>query len=145
MYRIELAPGEVTVFRTIEELATGVRNGVITPGPGSTTARPQKWLPIEFHPHYKQALELLSGKTADSHAPKPAERPSGGGLMFLNVPISPLVTIPPAPAAHTPATPPAPAPAAQAPTQPPVVQAPVVQAPAVPATPSTGRRSVGIR
>ena len=31
MYRIEVAPGEETVFRTIEELAIGIRNGVITP------------------------------------------------------------------------------------------------------------------
>ena len=31
MYRIEVKPGEETIFRTIEELATGIRNGFITP------------------------------------------------------------------------------------------------------------------
>src|SRR5436190_19789887 len=57
MYRIELAPGEETVFRTFEELATGVRNGFITSRARIYHAASQKWLPIEFHPHYKQALE----------------------------------------------------------------------------------------
>jgi len=56
MYRIELAPGEVTVFRTIDELATGVRNGVITARARIFHNASQKWLPVEFHPHYKLAL-----------------------------------------------------------------------------------------
>ena len=62
MYRIELAPGEVTVFRTIEELATGVRNGLITPKARIYHSASDKWLPIEFHPHYKQALEINAGQ-----------------------------------------------------------------------------------
>jgi hypothetical protein len=49
MYRIEVATGEEAVFRTVEELATGIRNGLVTPDPASTGAS-QKWLPIEFHP-----------------------------------------------------------------------------------------------
>src|SRR5512143_810916 len=57
MYRIEVKPGEETVFRTIEELATGIRNGFITPRARIFHAASQKWLPIEFHPHYKKALE----------------------------------------------------------------------------------------
>ena len=60
MYRIELSPGEVTVFRTIEELATGVRNGVISSRARIFHGATQKWLPIEFHPHYKKALDLSS-------------------------------------------------------------------------------------
>ncbi|HKU62644.1 MAG TPA: hypothetical protein VJQ44_15590 [Gemmatimonadales bacterium] len=56
MYRIEVRPGEETVFRTIEELATGIRNGFITPRARIYHAASQKWLPIEFHPHYKKAL-----------------------------------------------------------------------------------------
>jgi hypothetical protein len=58
MYRIELAPGEETVFRTIDELAVAVRNGVVTSRARIYHNASQKWLPIEFHPHYKHALEL---------------------------------------------------------------------------------------
>ena len=58
MYRIELAPGEETVFRTIEEFAVAVRNGLVTPRSRIYHGATQKWLPIEFHPHYKKALEL---------------------------------------------------------------------------------------
>ena len=57
MYRIEVKPGEEAVFRTIEELATGIRNGFVTPRARIYHAASQKWLPIEFHPHYKKALE----------------------------------------------------------------------------------------
>ena len=66
MYRIELAPGEVAVFRTIEELAVGVRNGVITPRARIYHAASEKWLPIEFHPHYKQALEINAAHGTDA-------------------------------------------------------------------------------
>jgi hypothetical protein len=112
MYRIELTPGEVTVFRTIEELATGVRNGLITPKARIYHSATDKWLPIEFHPHYKQALELNGSHAADraghKHAakapkqpsPKPAAPKSGGskprsdGFTFLNVPLSPVTPVP---------------------------------------------------
>jgi hypothetical protein len=66
MYRIELTPGEVTVFRTIEELATGVRNGLITPKARIYHNASDKWLPIEFHPHYKQALDLNAAHTGEA-------------------------------------------------------------------------------
>src|SRR5262249_6667385 len=92
---IELVPGEVTVFRTVEELATGVRNGLITPKARIYHTASDKWLPIEFHPHYKQALELASGRGGESagskpSSVKPSERPKSEGLTFLNVPISPV-------------------------------------------------------
>ena len=58
MYRIEVIPGEETVFRTIEELAIGIRNGVITPRARIFHQASQKWLPIGLHPHYKKALEM---------------------------------------------------------------------------------------
>ncbi|MGN6393525.1 MAG: hypothetical protein ACTHM9_14950 [Gemmatimonadales bacterium] len=85
MYRIELTPGEVTVFRTIEELATGVRNGLISPKARIFHNASAKWLPIEFHPHYKAALALLAGRPSDTtvSAPKPAEPPSFENLSFL--------------------------------------------------------------
>jgi hypothetical protein len=61
MYRIEVATGEEAVFRTVEELATGIRNGLITPRSRIFHAASQKWLPIEFHPHYKKAVDLITG------------------------------------------------------------------------------------
>lgn len=88
MYRIELSPGEVTVFRTIEELATGVRNGLISPKARIFHNASGKWLPIEFHPHYKAALALLAGRPTDTAipTPKPAEPPSFEKLSFLKPP-----------------------------------------------------------
>jgi hypothetical protein len=58
MYRIEVASGEETVFRTIEELAIGIRNGVVTPRARIYHHASEKWLPIGLHPHYKKALEM---------------------------------------------------------------------------------------
>ncbi|MGI9041578.1 MAG: hypothetical protein ACR2HK_10875 [Gemmatimonadales bacterium] len=57
MYRIEIAPGEETVFRTLEEMAIGIRSGLVTPRSRIYHSASQKWLPIEFHPHYKKALQ----------------------------------------------------------------------------------------
>jgi len=119
MYRIELAPGEVTVFRTIEELATGVRNGVITSRARIFHNASQKWLPIEFHPHYKVALELLAGRTVDVPSPKQPEGPRFDAIM---TPISsgsagtPPSSTPPlsAPIPSTPAPSPAPSSAPRA-------------------------------
>ncbi len=58
MYRIEVASGEETVFRTLEELAVAIRNGVVTPRARIYHNASQKWLPIGLHPHYKKALQL---------------------------------------------------------------------------------------
>ena len=97
MYRIELAPGEITVFRTIEELATGVRNGVITPRARIFHNASQKWLPIEFHPHHKLALELLAGRTIDLPTQKSTDGPK-----FDNI-VTPMVSsTPSAPATNLP-------------------------------------------
>lgn len=73
MYRIELAPGEETVFRTIEELATGIRNGVVKSRARIYHNASQKWLPIEFHPHYKKALQLPATR-GDVPAARASER-----------------------------------------------------------------------
>jgi hypothetical protein len=67
MYRIEVAPGEESVFRTIEELAVGIRNGVVTPRARIYHHASEKWLPIGLHPHYKKALEMPAASS--SHAP----------------------------------------------------------------------------
>jgi hypothetical protein len=79
MYRIELAPGEETVFRTFEELATGVRNGVVTPRARIYHAASQKWLPIEFNPHYKRAVENPAAKPGGRRrGASPSAAPSPG-------------------------------------------------------------------
>jgi hypothetical protein len=76
MYRIEVAPGEETVFRTIEELAVGIRNGLVTPRARIYHNVSQKWLPIGLHPHYKKAMELPAVSAA--HPPTPAPTPVPG-------------------------------------------------------------------
>src|SRR5215217_2507738 len=75
MYRIELAPGEETVFRTIEELAVAMRNGLVTPRCRIYHNASQKWLPIEFHPHYKKALALPASRVAEAIQARPTDRP----------------------------------------------------------------------
>ena len=87
MYRIELSPGEETVFRTIEELATGVRNGVISPRARIYHHASEKWLPIEFHPHYKKAIETLSSPSKTSPKVMAHQVPVGAGTAPLPAPI----------------------------------------------------------
>jgi hypothetical protein len=58
MYRIELSPGEETVFRSIEELAVAIKRGVVTPRAHIFHSASNRWLPIQFHPHYKAALSM---------------------------------------------------------------------------------------
>jgi hypothetical protein len=58
MYRIELSPGEETVFRSIEELAVAIKRGVVTPRARIYHNATSKWLPIGFHPHYKAAVSM---------------------------------------------------------------------------------------
>ena len=71
MYRIEVAPGEETVFRTLEELAVSIRNGLVTPRARIYHNASQKWLPIGLHPHYKKALELPAASIAHPKTPTP--------------------------------------------------------------------------
>jgi hypothetical protein len=58
MYRIELSPGDETVFRSIEELAVAIRRGVVTPRARIYHNATGRWLPIQFHPHYKTAASM---------------------------------------------------------------------------------------
>jgi hypothetical protein len=58
MYRIELSPGEETAFRSIEELAVAIRRGVVTSKARIWHNASSKWLPIQFHPHYKTAATM---------------------------------------------------------------------------------------
>lgn len=58
MYRIELSPGEETAFRSIEELAVAIRRNVVTSKARIYHNATNKWLPIQFHPHYKIAVSM---------------------------------------------------------------------------------------
>jgi hypothetical protein len=58
MYRIELSPGDETVFRSIEELAVAIKRGVVSPRARIFHNASSKWLPIQFHPHYKAAVSM---------------------------------------------------------------------------------------
>jgi hypothetical protein len=64
MYRIELSPGEETVFRSIEELAVAIKRGVVTPRARIWHNASSKWLPIQFHPHYKTAVSMELSQAA---------------------------------------------------------------------------------
>jgi hypothetical protein len=96
MYRIELEPGDVGVFRSVEEIATAIKSGVVTSRARIYHQATDKWLPIEFHPHYKKALELVasggaqaSSSPASSSAPvSSSSTPSGPrvGLRVISAP-----------------------------------------------------------
>lgn len=64
MYRIELSPGEEAVFRSIEELAVAIKRGVVTPRARIYHNASAKWLPIQFHPHYKAAVSMPLSQAA---------------------------------------------------------------------------------
>jgi len=93
MYRIELSRGEESVFRTVEELATAIRNGLVTPRARIYHSASQKWLPIEFHPHYKKALDLPPQKAIEVST----------GSTGRNIVATPPVLPSPAPSAPEPA------------------------------------------
>jgi hypothetical protein len=71
MYRIEFEPGDVGVFRSVDELATAIKSGVITPRARIYHQASDKWLPIEFHPHYRMALEMVANGSVHSTPPGP--------------------------------------------------------------------------
>src|SRR5690349_23474365 len=99
MYRIELSPGEEIVFRSIEELAVAIKRGVVTPRARIYHNASSKWLPIQFHPHYKVAVSmeltqaaLVAGPPVKPLAPLSLEQPQD--------PEPPLRFAPPPPAVH---------------------------------------------
>jgi hypothetical protein len=123
MYRIELAPGEETALRTLDELATGIRNGIITSRARIWHNAGRKWLPIEFHPHYQAALKLLEtarsplpGEAHTSHTATvgaPTVAAPGAPTVIAAMPVQPLEPLstpsPTPPPAADPVTPAEPA------------------------------------
>ena len=83
MYRIELSPGEETAFRSIEELAVAIKRGVVTSRARIWHNVSGKWLPIEFHPHYKIAasMQLTTADLVAGAPIKPLELLTLGELM----------------------------------------------------------------
>lgn len=73
MYRIELRAGEEASYKTFEEFAQAVKAGTISSRARIWHAASSKWLPIDFHPHYKRAVS--APKTASVQAPAPAPAP----------------------------------------------------------------------
>jgi hypothetical protein len=102
MYRIEFEPGDVGVFRSVEEVATAIKSGVITSRARIYHQATDKWLPIEFHPHYKKAVEMV----ASGNIPTPSTSARSNGSPFTPpgaraaiqvAPPAPMVVAPPAP------------------------------------------------
>jgi hypothetical protein len=102
MYRIELSPGEETAFRSIEELAVAIRRGIVTPRARIWHNASGKWLPIEFHPHYKiaAAMELTPADLVAGAPVKRLELLTLGELM--DPPAPPVRQAPPPPPQHQP-------------------------------------------
>src|SRR3954466_13450083 len=117
MYRIELSPGEETVFRSIEELAVAIKRGVVTPRARIYHNASNKWLPIQFHPHYKTAVSMPLSQSA----------------LVAGPPVKPVVSLNLEAAVPTdPPLPPAPAPRAAAPVAGPVAAAAEASIPPAP-------------
>lgn len=52
MFRIRFASGEEALFRTVDELADGIREGLVPATAQIFHAKSQQWLPIAVHPVY---------------------------------------------------------------------------------------------
>jgi hypothetical protein len=144
MYRIELGPDDIGVFRSIEELATAIKTGVITSKARIYHSASDKWLPIEFHPHFKKAREMAAGPVPPA-PPTPPRMNSAAVRVRTPLPAPspvaglPLIDVSPTPAPHLP-EPPSPEPEPAVVPAPPVMEAPgsvaLVALPAEPAAPA---------
>jgi hypothetical protein len=99
MYRIELGPDDIGVFRSVEELATAIKTGVITSKARIYHSASDKWLPIEFHPHFKKAREMAAGPVPPPPPSVPAPAPPrvDSGPLRVRTPVpapSPVAGLP---------------------------------------------------
>ncbi|HEX2451361.1 MAG TPA: hypothetical protein VHJ69_09470 [Gemmatimonadales bacterium] len=128
MYRIELGPEDIGVFRSIEEMARAIKTGVITSKARIYHSASDKWLPIEFHPHFKKAREMAAGPVAPApiqpvpvraeseapvrRTPTPPRSPVAGlPLIDVSPAVEPAAPAPVPAQGSAPAPTPAPAPA----------------------------------
>src|SRR5438105_13419851 len=102
MYRIELSPGEETVFRSIEELAVAIKRGVVTPRARIYHNASSKWLPIQFHPHYKVAISmpltqaaLVAGPPVKPLASLSLDQPQDPAPVRIESPVPRMQSAPP--------------------------------------------------
>ena len=115
MYRIELRPGEEALFKSFDEFAKAVQNGVVSAHARIWHNSSNKWLPIDFHPHFKRASAQRPASAPKPALPEPEQRAARAQktreLLFIeNEPRSPYAP-PPKPAASAPAPVPAATPA----------------------------------
>jgi len=71
MYRIRLMTGEEAAFRTVQELATAVKSGVISPTAEVFHNAGNRWLPIHMHPDYRAVITGQQPAVAASTRPVP--------------------------------------------------------------------------
>ncbi len=57
MYRIRLASGEESVYRSIEELALAIRSGLLDEDAQVYHVRTGRWIRVAEHPHYREAIQ----------------------------------------------------------------------------------------
>lgn len=89
MYRIEISPGEETAFRSIEELAVAIRRGIVSTHSRIWHNASNKWLPIQFHPHFKIAssMQLTQADLVAGPPMKPLELLSLGDIVVAPAPV----------------------------------------------------------
>lgn len=86
MYRIELRAGEEASYKTFEEFAQAVKTGTISSHARIWHAASSKWLPIDFHPHYKRAVSAPATTSAPAPAPAPTPVPAPKAAAIVPVP-----------------------------------------------------------
>jgi hypothetical protein len=91
MYRIEISPGEETAFRSIEELAVAIRRGIVSSHSRIWHNASNKWLPIQFHPHFKlaSAMQLTQADLVAGPPVKPLELLTLGDMVDAPAPPRP--------------------------------------------------------
>ena len=119
MYRIELRPGEEALFKSFDEFAKAVQNGVVSAHARIWHNSSNKWLPIDFHPHFKRASAQRPASAPKVSVPEAQPRTDRAQrtreLLFIeNEPRSPYAP-PSARVASAPAPVPAPKPVPAAP------------------------------
>lgn len=59
MYRIQLESRNEAIYRSLQELAVGVQNGIVTADALIYHVKTGTWLPIEAHPHFHVARRMV--------------------------------------------------------------------------------------
>jgi hypothetical protein len=90
MYRIRLASGEESVYRTAAELAQAVSSGAVSETAEVFHKSAGKWLPINVHPDYRA---VVTGKRPASTAAPAAAAPAIQASAPTN-PLAPIAAVP---------------------------------------------------